>query len=956
MDTKWKKFSRSLSVRIILNVLMIICLITEIKVCFDIYDTEKKYEETFTYKYNSADSFYGNTALQEDIINAWRGLFEYVIASNVQKKDSDQSKNLEKNLENSTGNFQYQLIMKGRDGKDKTISNCANNSNNLNAFPIYNLYKGYLNGDTYITDWMNYYVDDYTEKYEKENGYAYMDEDVTDFRWLEINSIISGLCEGNQEYSQYIAKNIVENIQVYKDTVKKCLYYFYYQNNPSSNNESITNNILNKLYSDVDVTKNKVYINNFIDKVSKEYGEAEEMLTYDETTGLIYCEDSECYYYMSQDNSIERYDDKRDIPNHILKQLLDGGESIYADNLIDKVSEEYGENVEDLTFDEDTGLIYSHDSECYYGMSQDNSIKCYNKLSPKTRSRLVREREQKKETEKQEPLTKEEKNTLIQTISKAIYIGDNGLDSDAQIIIPIAAVLGTPEEYTMYVGVDEALYQTTQSVYMDQYSVSREKADIIEQQEREYIYTVISVLVFLGFVVLALLYVCGRKAGTEEIQFLAIDAWYTEIQVIIMISGIILGIACIAIGADSVSFDPVLGSREELWISLVSLAVTAFILIELLCSIVRKIKGGTLFRQSILGKLLNIGQERLYHGKTSRRIMLFYLVICGIWLFFEYVGICLSIYDSENWLLIFMQLVLVFLFSGVAIFLRRYLYQWDQIRHGVERVKSGDINYQIPVDDSKNPLNLFAKDINSLSEGLENAVDEMLKSEKLKTELISNVSHDIKTPLTSIITYVDLIKKEDVQPENVKEYIEVLDQKSQRLKTLTDDLFEAAKATSGAMKMDATQIDLGSLVNQAIGEFSEKLEKSDLDVRNNIEGDTLYVIADGKLTWRIMENLLGNVSKYALAGSRVYIDAKDLGNTISVIVKNISNTELNISADVLMERFTRGDQSRNTEGSGLGLNIAQSLAKLQGGNFHVEIDGDLFKAILELPKAEIELK
>lgn len=944
--------------RIILNGFVIVCLLTEIVLCTKIYDTEKNYDKTYTFK--CADDFYGNTALQTDIINAWKGLFEYVIASNVQKKDSAQSKNLEKNLENSAGNFQYQLIMKDKDGKDKTISNCANNSNNLNAFPIYNLYKGYLNEDTYITDWTNYYVDDYTEKYEKENGYAYMDEDVTDFSWLEINSIISGLCEGNQEYSQYIAKNIVENIQVYKDTVKKCLGYFY-QNDINSNNKTITNNILKKLYDidEFDVTKNSSY-NLFMERVSEEYGEDVDNLTYNIPTGLVYSRDSECYYFMSQDDSIECYD-KHNIPNHILKQLPDRGESIYEDNFIDKVSEEYGENVEDLTYDVTLGLVYSSDSECYYGMNQDNSIKRYNELNKKTRSRLIKEmerEEQKKEAEKQaeklKPLTKEERNTLIETISKAIYIGDNGLDADAQIIIPIAAVLGTPEEYTMYVGVDKALYQTTQSVYMDQYSVMKEKANIIEKQERTYIYGIIGTLVFLGFVVLALLYVCGRKAGTEEIQFLAIDAWYTEIQVIFMILGIILGIACMAVGVDSLNLD--LYSKEELYISLITLAVTAFILIQLLCSIVRKIKGGILFRQSILGKIFNIGQEKLYYGKTGKRIMSFYLVVCGVWLFFEYVGMCLSVYDNEHWLLIFMQLILVFLFSATAIFLRRYLYQWEQIRHGVKRVKSGDINYQIPTNDSKELLNLFAKDINSLSEGLENAVDEMLKSEKLKTELISNVSHDIKTPLTSIITYVDLIKKEDIQPENVKEYIEVLDQKSQRLKALTDDLFEAAKATSGAMKMEAAQIDLGSLVNQAIGEFSEKLEKSDLDIRNNIERDSLYVMADGKLTWRIMENLLGNVSKYALAGSRVYIEAEDMGNTVSVTVKNISNTELNISADVLMERFTRGDQSRNTEGSGLGLNIAQSLAKLQGGNFHIEIDGDLFKAILELPKGEMEIQ
>lgn len=855
---------------------MIGCILIEMMLCLKIYDTEKKIDKTYTYKH--ADDFYGNTALQTDIIDAWEGLFEFVIASNCQAKDSANAKEQERKLENAIGKFQYQLTMKDGNGKDKTISNCVNTSNNLNTFPIYNLYKGYLNGDTYIKDWTNYYVDSYTEKYEKDNGYAYMDEDLINFTWLDINSIINGLCQENHAYSQYVAENIVENIQVYKDTIKECLYYFYYDDS-NSNDKTITNNILKKLYSSMD----KSFISTFKNRIADEYLEDKEYLTYDKTTGLVYSDDTECYYYMSEDNS----------------------------------------------------------------------IKCYDELNAKLLSRF--EKEMDEQDKKQEPLTKEEKNTLIETISKAIYIGDNGLDSDAQILIPIAAVLGTPEEYTMYIGVDDALYQATQAVYMDQYSVTKEKADIIEKQERTYIFTLLGVLVFLGLVVLALLYVCGRKEGTEEIQYLAIDAWYTEIQVIFIILGIIAGIACMAMVADAFSYNPLLFSKENVLIVLMALALTAIILIEFLCSIVRKIKGGILIHQSFFGKIFRVGQEKLYYEKTSKRIMISYLVMCAVWFFFEYIAICLAFYEHDYSFLIFMQLILVFLLASTAIFLHRYLHQWDQIRNGVKRIKAGEINYQIPTNDSKKLLNLFAKDINSLSEGLENAVDEMLKSEKLKTELISNVSHDIKTPLTSIITYVDLIKKEDVQPDKVKEYVEVLDQKSQRLKTLTDDLFEAAKATSGVMKMEATQIDLGSLVNQAIGEFSEKLEKSDLNVRNNIESDSFYVMADGKLTWRIMENLLGNVSKYALTGSRVYIDATDTGNMISLTIKNISNTELNISAEELMERFTRGDQSRNTEGSGLGLNIAQSLAALQGGEFHVEIDGDLFKAMLELPKAKTDI-
>ena len=890
MDTKWKKFSRSLAVRVILNGLMIGCLLVEIMLCMSIVDIEREYENN--YLYGHIDNLYGNTELQESFKNAWRGLMEYVIAiksqgislEKLEKQDVTLEEQLlidaeQEKLIDASGEFQYQLTVK--DGTDKTISNCIDNPDDLNVFPIYSLYKGYLNENTYIKDWTNYYVDSYTEKYEKDYGYDYVKD--TEFQWLEINSIINEICQGNQEYSQYVAKKIVDNIQVYKESVKNCLYYFY-DNNSNSTNEKIENSILKKLYGTGDNTSTEDSIEELISEICVEYDVDRDYLVYDMTAGLIFNNDSRVYYYKTEDDGIQ-------------------------------------------CFDEST--------------------------SPRTYNRFVKKmEEQKKEEKSQEPLTKEETNTLIETISKAIYIGDNGLSTKAQISIPIAAVLGTPEEYTMYIGVDDALYQTTQAAYMSEYAVSKEKADMIENQERNYIFVLIGVLVFLGFVVLALFYVCGRKEGTEEIQFLAIDSWYTEIQAIFIVLGIIVGIVCMAVIADAYSlFHP----REDIFIALLVLAVTAFLLIELLCSIVRKVKGGILFHQSILGKLIVSEQGKLYHEKLSKRVMRFYLIMCGSWLFFEYIALSFSVYDNEHGLLIIMQLILVFLLVSIAIFLHRYLQHWEQIRDGVKRIKAGEINYQIPTNDSHKPLNLFAKDINSLSEGLESAVDEMLKSEKLKTELISNVSHDIKTPLTSIITYVDLIKKEDVQPEKVKEYINVLDQKSQRLKTLTDDLFEAAKATSGAMAMDITRIDLGSLVNQAIGEFSEKLEKSDLNVRNNIEGDSLFVMADGKLTWRIMENLLGNISKYALTGSRVYIDTTDTGNTILLMVKNISDTELNISAEELMERFTRGDQSRNTEGSGLGLNIAQSLATLQGGDFHVEIDGDLFKAILELPKAKTEI-
>ncbi|WP_396126307.1 sensor histidine kinase [Anaerobacillus sp. CMMVII] len=249
----------------------------------------------------------------------------------------------------------------------------------------------------------------------------------------------------------------------------------------------------------------------------------------------------------------------------------------------------------------------------------------------------------------------------------------------------------------------------------------------------------------------------------------------------------------------------------------------------------------------------------------------------------------------------------------------------------------------------KGELGRLTSNINSITDGLKKAVDSELKSERLKTELITNVSHDIRTPLTSIITYVDLLKNEK-DPLKVEKYIEVLDQKSKRLKILTDDLFEAAKASSGSIPVDFEKIDIVSLITQGLGEVNDKIEAMALDFRLNHPKDKVYVIADGKLLWRSIENLLSNIFNYALEGSRVYIDIEDLGSEILLTFKNMSAAELNISSDELMERFKRGDESRTSQGSGLGLSIAKNLVEIQKGKFDIQIDGDLFKAIIFLPK------
>ncbi|MDO4173373.1 MAG: HAMP domain-containing sensor histidine kinase [Eubacteriales bacterium] len=275
--------------------------------------------------------------------------------------------------------------------------------------------------------------------------------------------------------------------------------------------------------------------------------------------------------------------------------------------------------------------------------------------------------------------------------------------------------------------------------------------------------------------------------------------------------------------------------------------------------------------------------------------------------------------------------------------------RFETITQAAADIRAGRTDTKIKLNGGGPEINGLADNLNQISEGLQDAVTTAVKSERLKSELISNVSHDIKTPLTSIITYIDLLKKCNIPDATAQEYIAVLDQKAQRLRTLTLDLFDASKASSGAMQLELAQTDFDALLRQALGERSEHIEKAGLDVRIR-STPPMYVLADGRLLWRILDNLISNFTRYAAPSSRIYIDMESTGDFVTVTMKNISAVELNISADELMQRFTRGDRSRHTEGSGLGLSIAQSLAELMGGSCHVEIDGDLFKAIVSIPK------
>jgi len=291
----------------------------------------------------------------------------------------------------------------------------------------------------------------------------------------------------------------------------------------------------------------------------------------------------------------------------------------------------------------------------------------------------------------------------------------------------------------------------------------------------------------------------------------------------------------------------------------------------------------------------------------------------------------------------------------VGIYLYRENKQRDEIVEGIELIKNGNFKHQIDTVHLHGDNLKLANSVNSIGVGIRKAVESSMKDEKLKTDLITNVSHDIKTPLTSIITYVDLLKRENISDSRILGYIDILDNKSQRLKQLIDDLVDASKISSGNINIQLATINFAELVKQAIGEFGEKFEEKELKIVTRMPEEAMLIEADSSQLWRVMENLFQNISKYALAGTRVYVEMEYDENQKKNIfsVKNISAKYLDVEAEDLTERFIRGDQSRQTEGSGLGLSIAKNLIEIQDGEFEIQVDGDLFKAIIKFPAVKV---
>ncbi len=390
-------------------------------------------------------------------------------------------------------------------------------------------------------------------------------------------------------------------------------------------------------------------------------------------------------------------------------------------------------------------------------------------------------------------------------------------------------------------------------------------------------------------------------------------------------------------------------SAEDACVIAVYAVLTAIFFLIGYLSLVRRIKARTLWKDSLLGVILGWSlrafrtcYDCMRTFWRNRRVFWKTIAVYGVFLIFQWIPVMASYGMPE---------IPVFMMAAAdivaAFFLIKNALEKEQIKNGIREIASGNLNYQIPSKRFQGgDYADMSENLNNIGSGLQKAVEKSMRDERLKTDLITNVSHDIKTPLTSIINYVDLLKRENIEDPKIQGYLDILEMKSQRLKTLTEDVVEASKVSSGNITLEFMDVDLVEMLNQTIGEFSEKMEARQLKVVASLPEEPAMIHVDGRRMWRVLENIFNNAAKYAMPGTRVYADLKKEGEKICFSLKNVSEQPLNFSSDELTERFIRGDVSRSTEGSGLGLSIAKSLTEMQGGKFELYLDGDLFKVTI----------
>lgn len=494
---------------------------------------------------------------------------------------------------------------------------------------------------------------------------------------------------------------------------------------------------------------------------------------------------------------------------------------------------------------------------------------------------------------------------------------------------------------SIYKSIDDAknfsVYTSLENdlTYYDQYRTNKTVFDMAQILYKPALYLLpLSIVAVLVLLIMNCFFI-GLRNENGEVILNAFDK--TPLLVALIILFILFMIGC--------GFLIALTS-ENLTLILSGIAIGAVIVyisfVFFLETIIKRIKSKTLFRNTITYRILRwikslITSMTRNANMTVKLILIF--IAFGI---LNIIGFGLSINNEPIGFFILIA-IWVYAFAKMHQWLVRYI----EIKNAINEIYIGNTEVHLDEKRYKGSLNSMAIQVNDIAGGLSNAIQEKLKSERLKTELITNVSHDIKTPLTSIINYVDLLKKEKMPNEQAEEYLNILDNKSQRLKRLTEDLVEASKASSGNIKLNIEKLNVNELLKQVSGEFEDKFKSRNLEEVMSLPEKNVYINADSRYMYRILENMYSNISKYAMDNTRVYIDIIPNNNRITIQMKNISKEKLNISTEELMQRFVRGDSARNTEGSGLGLSIATSLTTLQGGTFNIYLDGDLYKVIIE---------
>lgn len=486
---------------------------------------------------------------------------------------------------------------------------------------------------------------------------------------------------------------------------------------------------------------------------------------------------------------------------------------------------------------------------------------------------------------------------------------------------------------------------------------------------------VLSIILFLGATIWLTLE-AGRTAEDEELHLNGFDHWKTEIAavliVLIWIVGSYIGIhfwngniytmindipTYLKDGGTYFEYYYARGMdvssaymSASLYLPSLSIAELAEIyfygVFTLGCffmgyvSLIKRIKGRNLWKNSLLRVIVRF-IYKIYDNrkKTTKTVLL----LCG---FFLVQGIAVLFRNGVTMLLVLLADVGVFYVVLNGLLLK------EKLKKGIEEIALGNMEYQIPLQGLRGENLKLAEMINGIANGFHMAVEEAMKNERLKTDLITNVSHDIKTPLTSIINYVAILKQSDIADPKIQGYLDILEAKAQRLKTLTEDVVEASKVSSGNISLEYMDVDLVEMIQQTEGEMAEKFEARNLKMIVNLPAEPAVVHVDGRRMWRVLENIFGNAAKYAMPGTRVYADLKLEEDTVDLSLKNVSEHQLNISADELTERFIRGDLSRSSEGSGLGLSIAKSLTTMQGGTFNLYLDGDLFRVNIRFPRVK----